>query len=139
MAFRQTNPGVLTGSKGLELIVGGFRINGVLDPDAVWDAACNAVKAVTRVSPGLFEVELNLPYPRELVHGSASVHTAAAGASVNTANLVIDSYSSSTGKFRIVTVGQDGTPAATDPADNDIVTFAVYFQTRDVLVESHGA
>jgi hypothetical protein len=141
MALRQTNPGLLFGGKGCEVIAGGFRIDGTSNPNAKWDAGSNALYSVVRTSAGLFTVTLNKTYPREMVHGGAAIHLASNATAMFSAHIVKDSYSSSAGTFQIVTLvdsNGDGTYAADDPTDNSVITFFLVMQTQNSLVVSHG-
>ncbi len=121
------NPELGTYGKGVIVIEGAFRINGVLTPDDIRDYNSNEIESVTRVSAGLFEVKLAkfLPYlPAKIVVPMVilSGDTTPTGAGMK-GELVDGTWNTSTRTFRIVTsVGG----AATDPEDNTSVAF--YFR-----------
>jgi hypothetical protein len=129
----------LPNGNGLELVVGGFRIDGANSPNANWDGGANHILSVVRNSAGLFTVTLNKPYPRDLVSGEAHLHRASNVTTDIRAILVNDSYSASAGTFQIFTLVNDGTPAIGEPDDNSTITFEIYFQSIDAHVESHGS
>lgn len=137
MADKALNAGLMTAARGAELIAFGFRIDGTSDPDALWQCGSNAVTSVVRTSAGLFTVQMNKAYPREIVAGSVDVQVAAAVATGLTGFITRDSYDKATGIFTVGVKVDAGT--ATDPADNDIVTVILFVQRVDQLVTSHGA
>lgn len=106
---------------------GSFRIDGTNDPDVVRDGNSACVASVDRDSAGLFTVTFDdgFPIPETLVSGGAKLWRAAVPTQIVTeCNLVVGSYSQSTRSFQIACVdGADGTNAAVDPDDNDMISF----------------
>lgn len=106
---------------------GSFRINGTSNPDAVRDGNSDCIASVVRNSAGLFTVtfDAGFPLPERLVSGRVSIFRAAVPTQIVTeCHLVVDSYSMVTRAFQIACVdGADGTNAAVDPDDNDMISF----------------
>ncbi len=135
-SIKQLNAGLLTAARGIETIVFGFRINGTSNPDFLWQCGSNAVSSVVLTSTGLFTVQLNKSYPREIVAGHVDLQIAAAVATGLIPFITRDSYDKTTGTFTIGVKVAAGT--ATDPADNDIMSVTLFVQRLDQLVEAHS-
>src|SRR5690606_5447300 len=112
-----------------------FQINGSVDPDSVLPAGI--VTDIVRTGAGLFTVTLNR-YNRWPVLLGATGHVVGStvGMTVEPAGVPDTAYDSATGELLLRVVGQDGTPAATDPADNDWVYVEATFARRDILAQS---
>ncbi len=106
---------------------GSFRIDGTDDPDVIRDGNSSCVSAVERGSAGLFTVTFDegFPIPETLVSWKVSMARAAAPTQeISECHLVVDTYSQSTRSFQIATCdGVDGSNAAVDPDDNDMISF----------------
>lgn len=140
---KQLNPGVLSAARGGELIFFGFRINGVSNPDSLWQCGSNAVVSVTRAAAGRFTVTLNKSYPREIVAlVGGTVEELQAATTLFVPRMVRDSYSNTAGTFTLQTMADangDGAWAEADPTDNATVSVVMLVQRMDALVTSHGS
>lgn len=138
-SIKQLNAGLLTAARGLEVISFGFRCIAPAggNPDALWQCASNAISSVVRTSAGLFTVQFNKSYPREIVAASVDIQVAAGVATGLIPFMTRDSHVVDSGTFTIGVKVAAGT--ATDPADNDIITCVLHVQRLDQLVTSHGS
>ena len=128
MGLKSANVGSLVSSiKGGELLAFSFRTNVAAAPDRIRDGKSNAVTSVTRVGAGTYEVQLNGPYPRQLIAWALEISTVAAATTDYAVRMQVDSYSSTTGKFRVQTVLNDGTNAVEDPPDDAVIAFIGVF------------
>ena len=143
MGFKSLNPGPLCSGRGLELMFFGFRHKASDDPDKLWQAGANAVTSVVKdaTTGGTYTVQLNKPYPLELVFATASVHSATATAGeIADARVDLDSYSPTAGTFdiEVYTDDGDGTLTVEQPTDDTAITVMCVFQRVTVLVEAHS-
>lgn len=122
---------------GLEDTVFSFRsAGGASNPNRVRDGRPYAAAiAVTRAAAGEYEVQLPLVgggYPSQICGVVPTLGFVDVAAMVTNIGVHVaykaDSYSSSTGKFRIIATKDDGTPAAEDLAAN--VEVHVHFRAR---------
>ncbi len=106
---------------------GSFRIDGTSDPDVIRDGNSACVSAVDRESAGLFTVTFDddFPIPETLASWKVSMARGAVPTQeITECFLVVDTYSQSTRTFQIACVdGADGSNAAVDPDDNDMISF----------------
>lgn len=130
---------------GLEDWVFSFRsAGGANNPDRVRDGRpYSAGISVTRAAAGEYEVQLPLVgggYPSQVcgivpVLGFVSVASRVTHIGVHV-DYMADSYSASTGKFRIIATKDDGTPAAEDLAATVEVHVHARFRRDTVLKQA---
>lgn len=109
----------------LMFLVGSFRINGTSDPDNKRDGRSGAILSVERESAGLFTVTFDEGFllPEKLiVDPIIGIGQDAAPTAAVRPHYVKDSYSYVTRSFQIQTLDME-TPAATDPDDDDTISF----------------
>lgn len=110
---------------------GSFRIDGTNNPDEIRDGNSNLIASVVRNSAGNFTVTFATPenggptaLPYELIDWRIDIAQAAAPTAFVKPHLVVDSYSSVTRDFDIQCI-DFATPSATDPDDNDMISFVL--------------
>lgn len=108
---------------------GSFRINGTSDPDDIRDGNSNLIATVVRTSAGLFRVTFATPenggptaLPYELITAQCDIMQVASPTAFVKPHIVVDSYSQANRRFDIQCI-DFATPSATDPDDNDVITF----------------
>lgn len=111
-------------------LCGSFRIDGTDDPDVIRDGRSHSVASVVRESAGLFTVtfDAGFPIPERLVSWKVDMARAAVPTQeISECHLVVDSYDPATRSFQVATVdGVDGSNAAVDPDDNDMIAFELF-------------
>jgi hypothetical protein len=109
------------------VLSGSFRIDGTDDPDVIRDGNTNMVESVERDSAGLFIVTLasGFPIPERLRSWKISMARAAVPTQeISECFLVVDEYDHVERTFQIACVdGVDGSNAAVDPDDNDMIAW----------------
>jgi hypothetical protein len=139
MSFKQINPGLLSALRGCELIAFSFRVNGSSDPDGLVQGLSNAVDSVVHAGAGTYTVTLNKTWPRQIVAILADLASATATVgAIENVRYVVDSYSTSDGKFELETITDDGDGTLTieDITDNTVISVHMVVQNHDALTES---
>lgn len=96
------------------------------------------VKSIAAMSAGVQVVQLNTPYPPQMLSAIASpAKNAGAGTDGNTCEVPIADYDPAAGTFKIYYIVQDGTPAVgTVPAADARINVRVTFERRKALKSS---
>ena len=116
------------------VLSGSFRIDGTDDPDVIRDGNTNMVESVVRDDVGYFIVTLasGFPIPETLRSWKISLsRTAVPTQEISECFLIVDTYSQISRSFEIACVdGVDGSNAAVDPDDNDMISWELVGSTN---------
>jgi hypothetical protein len=137
---KQLNPGPLCAARGGELISFAFRINGVANPDFLWQCAAGAVESVVIVAAGRYTVQFAKAYPRQIVHIVCQLAQATANDTIEGVRYKQDSYDPSTGTLELQTITDDGDGTLTveTVTDNTVVYVSMFVQRVEALVEDES-
>lgn len=117
-------------SPSLNIMVGGFQLNGSSAPTVLRDgtkvSSSQKMFTVSRVSAGLYTVTFNSGFPLPgLPFLDAKIEQVAAPVAPCKAHVVVGSWSLSTRSFQIQVLTNAGTPAASDGDAGDRLTFVM--------------
>lgn len=138
---KQLNPGPMSAARGAELISFGFRTTASSDPDFLWQCDSNAITSVVRASAGVYTVQFNKAYPRELVAAMPMVSKASNATDGGRLEIDLDGYSATTGLLTVwynLDANGDGTWGSAEPADNTVFTISLFVQRVNALVTAHS-
>lgn len=131
-------PDIRTNARGLKIIPFGFRHKASDDPDFLWQANAGDVTSVVKdaTTGGTYTVQLEYPYPRQIVAALPALHSATADTGeIASVRVDLDSYDPATGTFdiEVYTDDGDGTLTIEQPIDNTAITVVLFCQMVEAL------